>query len=147
MNKSNIKLETGDIVRVTRNDGKQYDMFITETFDRYNLLCGRVLESSKDKVATTSWKRYNLEENGICQLIDECSNISTLSEGKKVELEGVDDTRLYQNTVPGTNKVLTFCLSEDFGGWSESSNTDDAILESCSRANSAQCEEVVESGR
>lgn len=136
MNESNIKLETGDVARITRKDGKQYDAFIIEVYDRYNLVYGRVLESSKDKVATSGWSRYSLKNDGICQLMNECSNIEVISKGTKIKLEEVDNASLYQNKIPGTNKVLTLCLTEDFGGWSDAQDENDAILESCSRANS-----------
>lgn len=130
-----VKLCTGDIATITRaEDGKQYDAFIIEVYDNYGLFYGRVLESSKDKVATSSWSRYGLEKDGVCQLIDECSEIKVISKGKAIKLEDVEDTCLYQNKIPGTNKTVTFCLSEDFGGWSESSDEEDAILESCSSA-------------
>lgn len=129
------EMKTGDIVHVTR-DGKQYDAFIVEVYDKYNLFYGKVLPSSKDKVATATWERYGLEGDGICQPLNECANVEIISHPEVIDLEEVNNTHLYKNTIPGTKSSLMFCLTEDYGGWSESSNEDEAILESCSRANS-----------
>lgn len=110
---------TGDVVRVTRNDGKVYDCFVIEDDDNRGILIGRVLESSQDKVGTSSWQRYGLENNSICQLKEECKRISLVRKGTSSLLEAKDGVRIYQNIVPGSHQPLTFCMTEDCGGWSE----------------------------
>ena len=121
----------GDVVQVTKTDGKVYDCFIVEKFNNHKLFCGRVLESSSDHVPTTSWGRYGLKEDAIVQLDEDCKNIELISHPEKVQLEDANGAEVYRNTVPGTNKVLTFCVlpESSYGGWS-ADQSDQYITES-----------------
>lgn len=122
-------MNTGDIVRVTRKDGRIYDCFVIEDYKNRNMFYGRVLESSKDHVPVSSWSRYGLVKNGICQLKEECKSIKTVSKSKCIVVEDLSDTKVYRNVTP-SNNLITFCLSEDFGGWSDEKDQDTAIFES-----------------
>lgn len=132
----NSAIKTGNIVRVTRNDGRVYECFIVDTAENGNLFFGRVLESSKDKVPHTSWKRYGLEDNCICQIIKECKSIDLISKGSSFVLEDAKGSVFYRNKTPDSGEVMTLCLSENnnYGGWSNDSDIDSAIIESYSRA-------------
>lgn len=125
---------TGDVVRVVRNDNKVYDCFVVESVKHDNLFYGRVLESSKDKVATTDWDRYGLKGNCICQVRDETKSVELLTKSDDAVMEDMSHTVIYRNRIPGTNRKLTLCLSEGFGGWSDEEDEDPAILESYGRA-------------
>lgn len=128
----NYKPSTGDIVQIVRNDGVTYECFIIDSLKEGRLLCGRVLDPSK--VATTSWERYHLKEDCVCQPVEECKSISLVSKGTRIVVEDQKDAKVFSNTIPGTNRELTFCLVEDHGGWSESSDKDIALVESYSSA-------------
>lgn len=139
----NSAIKTGNIVRVTRDDGRVYECFIVDTAESGNLFFGRILESSKDKVPHTSWDRYGLNNNCICQVIKECKSVDLISKGSSFILEDTAGAKFYRNTAPDSDKVLTLCLSEDrkFGGWSEDSDNDSSIIESYHRASLASQED------
>lgn len=123
-------MNTGDIVRVTRKDGRVYDCFVIEDYKNRNMFYGRVLDSSKDHVPVSSWSRYGLTKNGICQLKEECESIKTVSKSKCVVVEDLSNTKIYSNVTPNDNTLITFCLSEGYGGWSDEKDVDTAIFES-----------------
>lgn len=132
-------IKTGNIVRVTRDDGRVYQCYVVDTAEDGNLFFGRILESSKDKVPHTSWSRYGLKDNCICQVIGECKSIDLISEGLPFVLEDMSGIKFYRNKIPGSGTVITLCLSEDrkFGGWSDDSDDDSAIIESYHKASEA----------
>lgn len=132
MANSNYRPCTGDIIEIVRNDGTSYECFVVNSLKEGRLLCGRVLDSSK--IATTSWDRYHLDGNCVCQPVEECKTISLLSKGTRIELEDESEALIYSNKIPGTNQEITFCLVEDRGGWSVSSDKSTAIVESYSSA-------------
>lgn len=126
-------MNTGDIVRVTRTDGRTYDCFVVEDYKSRGMFYGKVLKSSKDKVACSSWSRYGTKEDGILQIIDECKSVTLMRPGRKTVLEDMDNTCIYQNKDPKSNETITFCLSEGFGGWSNEDDEGSSILESFNR--------------
>lgn len=123
-------MKTGDIVRVERLDGKSYDCFVIEDYSSRDLFYGRVLSSSKDKVATASWERFGLNQNGVCQMKTECESIKVLSPGEVITLEDLNSTKIFRNTNPDTGESLTFCISEGAGGWSTCKDESIALYES-----------------
>lgn len=123
-------MNTGDIVRVTRTDGRVYDCFVVENYKDRGMFYGRILESSKDKVPHSSWTRYGIKEDGILQLTNECKSIKLISPGSKTVLEDMNDTYIYHNVNPKTGKNITFCLSEDYGGWSDEPDEGTSVFES-----------------
>lgn len=139
---SNYIPSTGDIVKVSRNDGKVYDCFVIESLKDDNLFYGRVLESSRDKVPTTCWKRYGLEDNCIVQAQSEAKSVELLTKSNHIVVEDLKDTHIYRNRIPGTSRTVTLSLSEGFGGWSEDRDEDSAIFESCSRMSNSKKEDT-----
>ena len=139
----NNVIKTGNIVRVTRDDGRVYECFVVDTAEDGNLFFGRILESSKDKVPHTSWSRYGLKGNCICQVISECKSIDLVSDGRPFVLEDMNGIKFYRNKTPDSGTVITLCLSEDhkFGGWSDDSDEDSAIIESYHKASEASQED------
>lgn len=139
-------ISVGDIVEVTRNDGRKFESFVVQTYPKRNMFYGRVLESSRDKVSTASWDRYGLKDNGVCQVLEDCKSVKTISKGVRTVLEDMNDTVVYRNTIPGTCTNLTFCLSEGYGGWSESEE-DGSIFESYVEATHSKANSEVEKER
>lgn len=131
-------MKTGDIVKVTRNDGRIYECFVVQDFSDKNLFCGKVLETYGNKVPSTTWSRYGMSGDCICQLRNECKSVEMVNEGTKIIVEDMNDTAIFTNTYKGKN--LTFCLSEDFGGWSEERDTSTSLYESVNRAISKRSE-------
>ena len=134
--KDNFKI--GDVVRVVTNEGKSYDGFVFKVPSAKKLLCMRVLESSKDKVPTAEqgWKRYGLGED-CCRVqpLDECTEINLISRAsRQVVKEDFVHSRIYRNTIPGTDKRITYCRSESYGGWSFEEDDSTSLTESYSRA-------------
>lgn len=121
------EISTGDVVRVTRKDDKVYDCFVIENYPGRNMFYGKVLKTSKDKVPTASWKRYGLDQSGVCQLEEDCKQIEKIDQSKVIVLEDLSNTKVYR--IPEEDQEETFCLSEDFGGWSEDEDTDTAIID------------------
>lgn len=147
---NNIKVNVGDIIRVTRNDGRVYDCFVVEDLDRHKMFCGRILRSIEGTPPTTSWVRYGLNHNAICQIKSECKSVKVLSKGKQVPITDQKHVEVYRNNIPGSNESITLCLSESlggrYGGWSHSSDESNAILESYTRSKSCtQLSRILES--
>ena len=145
------KFNVGDIIRVTRRDGKIYDCFVVENVERHQLFCGKVLRNIKGKVPTTSWVRYGLHKDATCQFNKECLSIEVLSKGQRTSVPDVR-SEVYRNRFPGTNQPVTFCLSESktgrYGGWSNSEEESCAILESYNRSQEhANLSQLLESVR
>lgn len=116
--------KVGDIVKVTKKDGRFYECFVVGNAGE-EVFYGKVLDSSS-KVPTTSWKRYGLVDDCSVQMIKECKNIELVSEAEVSRLEDLSETTIYRNG------KYAFCLSEDYGGWSE--DHENYIFESVSRA-------------
>lgn len=125
---------TGDIVKVVRKDGKTYECFVIEQVKRGKLFFGRVLNKSEG-VSTTTWHRYQLDGNCICQPVSECKSVELLSRAhQRITEDQSRSIKIYTNKIPGTQKMLTFCLDEDYGGWSENPDEEEALVESYSKA-------------
>lgn len=147
---SNIKVNVGDVVRVTRNDGGIYDCFVVEDLKRHEMFCGRILRDVKGKIPSTSWVRYGLHHNAICQIKNECKSVQVLSKGQQIPITDIKHAEVYQNHHPESGETITLCLSEDlgsrYGGWSDSSDESSAILESYTHSRShLQINRLIES--
>ena len=135
--------DVGDIVRVERPDGKIFECFVTGLVGEGSLFYGKILPTSKDKVKGTTWRRYGLENDGVIRVTRE-SKINLLSKGKKVVLEDLPSTVIYENRLPESGDKVTFCLTDDYGGWSFDEDTNEAIIESYTRARSNLIKEEVQ---
>lgn len=135
---NNVNVNVGDIVRVTRCDGKIYDCFVVENLNRHSMFCGRILRHVKGKSPSTSWTRYGLNHNAICQIVSECESIQVLSKGQQLPINDNKQVEVYQSRDPQSHKTVTLCLSESidgkYGGWSDNDDESSAILESYSRS-------------
>jgi len=127
------KISIGDIVEITRNDGKVYNCFVIESIGKQQAIYGRLLESSKDMVTAATWDRYGLVDKGVCTYLEDVKSVKILSKGTQTIMEDVNDVSLYENYDNG-NKII-FCVSEGYGGWS-TENNEEALLEACGRATS-----------
>ena len=132
----------GDIVRVKRPDGKVFECFVTGLVGEGSLFYGKILPTSKYKVRDTTWRRYGLEEDGVIKMTNECE-IKLISKGRKVVLEDLPSTVIYENRLPGSGDKVTFCLTDDYGGWSFNEDNSEAIVESYTRARSNLIKEEV----
>lgn len=131
--KNAINLTTGDLVEVILKDGRQYKGIIVENYPSKRGFYARVLESSGRKLPKSSWSRYGIDR-GIYQELTYCRTVSVISHPQRIKLEEVTDTVVYQTTDPDTKKMYTFSVSEGYGGWSDSDNSDLALVESCYNA-------------
>lgn len=141
---NNVKqqqIQVGDIVRVTRKDGKAYECMVIKSLLNHGGFYGKVTEN-KDKVSTSSWKRYGLKNDGIFQVFNEClyikvlsktesfsTNIKSLAESINSNLKEQTAT-YYRTRLPNNNSYLTFCLCENYGGWSISEDKNKSLYES-----------------
>lgn len=126
-------ISIGDIVKITRNDGKEYNCFVIESIGEQQAIYGRLLESSKDKVAAATWDRYGLVEEGVCTYLEDCESLEIISKGTNIIVEDANDSTIYKNT--DNKQSIIFCLAEGYGGWSITSE-EEALLEACGRATS-----------
>lgn len=142
---NNTEINVGDIVKVARNDGKIYECMIIKKLLNHGGFYGKVIKN-EDKVSTSSWERYGLDKDGIFQVLSECIYIKVLSKTESFTqnlkistglTESLDFTTIeeknatyYRTKVPGEDSYLTFCLCENYGGWSTSEDKNKSLAES-----------------
>lgn len=134
---SNKDYCTGDLLEVTCKDGLKFKCIVIENYE--GGFVSRVL--SKDEgIKTASWSRYGLNKSGRFQVFDDCSKIERLAYADKKQgtatlslNESLIKSNITYYTTPVNNtESITFCVYENYGGWStiHKGNDPDSLKES-----------------
>lgn len=124
MIEKNFKI--GDLIKVERKDGKIYEGIVIKKYNKRESFYCKVL-NKPEGLGTANWYRFGLNEsNGIYQHFDECENLNIISES---QFSMSDNAKYYKTQLPD-NKVSTFCVCENYGGWSNESDESKSLMES-----------------
>lgn len=116
------KFKVGDLIEVTRYDGKKYRGIVAEDYE-----CAFItnIVAKEKEIGTTLWERFGNEPLRF-QPLGNCKDIKVLSESTcskassslKLNESLTKDEITYYTTPLGDGTVSVLCMCEGYGGWS-----------------------------
>lgn len=122
-----MKVEIGDLVRVTTVSGQIYDCIVAKYYPKSKSFCGRFVYGFGEKEKKVkNWDKYGMKNSSVFQRLDECLELKIVSKSTDItDLLGLPRNEFLVKKVTkwdGKCVILAICNNDskgDSAGWAE----------------------------